>query len=182
MVKLIVPILLIGLCLVSDLYIYHRYISNTSMWRWLWWLPMLLLVCFFAKFLFFNQGFIAEYNTTNLFLLLMMLTCVPKILFSILSLIPKVGPYLGIAAAIGIVYIVKFELRGRIGRRRWPLKFLRIVYAVFLFRDFSEVKLYKSGGTVLEPLNHGKVFSSCLRVCTHPDEAPVCKVFHGFPG
>lgn len=110
MVKLIVPILLIGLCLVSDLYIYHRYISNTSMWRWLWWLPMLLLVCFFAKFLFFNQGFIAEYNTTNLFLLLMMLTCVPKILFSILSLIPKVGPYLGIAAAIGIVYIVIYGI------------------------------------------------------------------------
>ena len=108
MVKLFVPILLIGLCLLSDLYVYWRYISRatTSVWRHAWWVPLLVVVGFFVKFLFFNEGLVKEYNTTNLFLLVMVLVCVPKILFALLSLIPKVGIWLGLAVGISIIYIV----------------------------------------------------------------------------
>ena len=108
MVKLFVPILLIGLCLLSDLYVYWRYISRatTSVWRHAWWVPLLVVVGFFVKFLFFNEGLVKEYNTTNLFLLVMVLVCVPKILFALLSLIPKVGTWLGLAVGICIIYIV----------------------------------------------------------------------------
>lgn len=65
---------------------------------------------FFVKFLFFSEGLAKEYNTTNLFLLLMVLICIPKILFSICSLIPKVGIYLGFLVALGIVYIVVYGI------------------------------------------------------------------------
>ena len=71
---------------------------------------MVIVTCLFAKFLFFNQGFDKEYTATNIFLLVMVLTCIPKILFSIFSFIPKVGEYIGIAAALGIVYIVLYGI------------------------------------------------------------------------
>ena len=106
MVKLIIPILLIGLGLLSDIYLFHRYINTTSVWRWIWWLPMLVVIGFFIKFLFFNKGFAEEYTTTNIFLLVMVLICIPKMLFALFSLIPKVGPYIGLAAALGIIFIV----------------------------------------------------------------------------
>ncbi|MBQ9561511.1 MAG: metallophosphoesterase [Prevotella sp.] len=112
MVKLFIPILLIGLCFVSDLYLFLRYINSTttSLWKWTWWIPLVVLMGFFVKFLFFSEGLAKEYNTTNLFLLLMVLICIPKILFSICSLIPKVGIYLGFLVALGIVYIVVYGI------------------------------------------------------------------------
>lgn len=67
---------------------------------------MLVVIGFFIKFLFFNKGFAEEYTTTNIFLLVMVLICIPKMLFALFSLIPKVGPYIGLAAALGIIFIV----------------------------------------------------------------------------
>lgn len=76
------------------------------MWRWSWWLPITVVIGFLIKFMFFHKGLIAEYNTTNLFLLLLILICVPKMLFALFSFIPKVGTYLGIAVSAGIIWIV----------------------------------------------------------------------------
>lgn len=106
MVKLIVPILLIGFGLLSDAYIYHRYINNLSMWRWAWWVPILVVIGFFIKFLFFHRGFAEEYTTTNIFLLLMVLICIPKMLFALFSLIPRIGTYVGLTVALSIILIV----------------------------------------------------------------------------
>ena len=112
MVKLFIPILVIGLCLCSDLYIFMRYIKPLAQcWvKWLWWLPLAIVLALFAKFLFFNAGLEKEYTATNIFLLVMVLVCVPKILFSMFSLIPKVGTYIGLAVALGIVYIVVYGI------------------------------------------------------------------------
>lgn len=90
----------------SDLYIYHRYIDNTSIWRWLWWIPTVIIVGFLIKFCFFHRGLVEEYNTTNLFLLLLLLFCLPKILFTLFALIPKVGTTIGIIAAVSIISII----------------------------------------------------------------------------
>ena len=76
------------------------------MWRWCWWIPLTVVMGFFIKFLFFNEGLVKEYTTTNIFLLVMVLVCIPKILFSLFSFIPKVGEYIGLAVSIGIIYIV----------------------------------------------------------------------------
>lgn len=110
MVKLIIPILLISIGLLSDIYIYHRYINSLSVWRWTWWIPIAVVVGFFVKFLFFNRGLAAEYATTNIFLLIMVVVCLPKMLFALLSLIPKVGTYLGITVAAGIVLMVAWGI------------------------------------------------------------------------
>jgi predicted MPP superfamily phosphohydrolase len=123
MVKLFVPILVIGLCFCSDLYIFLRYIKpaalsshssfftrHSSFFKWLWWLPLVVVLALFAKFLFFNAGLEKEYTATNIFLLVMVLVCVPKILFSLFSLIPKVGTYVGLAVALLIVYIVVYGI------------------------------------------------------------------------
>lgn len=76
------------------------------MWRWSWWIPMAVVIGFFVKFAFFHKGLIAEYSNTNIFLLVLCLVCIPKMLFSLLSLIPKVGTYAGIAVAAGMVYMI----------------------------------------------------------------------------
>ena len=112
MVKLFIPILVIGLCLCSDLYIFMRYIKPLApCWaKWLWWLPLAIVLALFAKFLFFNAGLEKEYTATNIFLLVMVLFCIPKILFSILSFIPKVGEYLGIAVALAVIYIILYGI------------------------------------------------------------------------
>ena len=119
MVKLFIPILLIGLCLISDLYIFFRYICHqlstvnsplSSILKCAWWLPLLIVIALFIKFLCFNQGLDKEYSATNLFLLVMVLVCVPKILFSLFSLIPKVGVWLGLVVALLIVYIVIYGI------------------------------------------------------------------------
>ena len=112
MVKLFIPLLLIGLCIFSDLYIFLRYISPklSTLLKYAWWLPLLILLVMLTKFLFFNEGLEHEYNRTNIFLLLMGLFCIPKILFSILSFIPKVGEYLGIAAALAVIYIILYGI------------------------------------------------------------------------
>ena len=112
MVKLFIPLLLIGLCIFSDLYIFLRYISPkpSTILKYAWWLPLLILLVMLTKFLFFNEGLEHEYNRTNIFLLLMGLFCIPKILFSILSFIPKVGEYLGIAAALAVIYIILYGI------------------------------------------------------------------------
>lgn len=110
MVKLIIPILIISLGFLSDAYIFHRYINFTSMWRWIWWIPFTVIVGFFIKFLFFNRGFAEEYTTTNIFLLLMVLLCIPKMLFALFSLIPHIGTYIGLTVAAGIIYIVIYGI------------------------------------------------------------------------
>ena len=119
MVKLFVPILLIGLCFISDLFIYIRYICHhlstvnnplSAILKCAWWLPLLIVIAFFIKFLCFNQGFDKEYNTTNIFLLVMILICVPKILFSLFSLIPKIGVWLGLVVALLIIYMVIYGI------------------------------------------------------------------------
>ena len=106
MVRLFVPIIVISLAFLSDAYIFHRYINTTSMWRWTWWAPLTIVIGFFIKFLFFNKGLVEEYATTNIFLLLMVLVCVPKLLFSLFSFIPKVGTYIGMFVAVGIIGII----------------------------------------------------------------------------
>lgn len=57
------------------------------------------------KFVFFHKGLTEEYTTTNLFLLLLVMVCLPKILFTLLSLIPKIGTYIGIALALCLVFV-----------------------------------------------------------------------------
>jgi len=106
MVKLLVPIILISLGLLSDVYIYHRYINTMSMWRWIWWIPIVVVIGFFIKFLFFSNGLAAEYATTNIFLLIMVLVCIPKMLFALFSLIPRIGTYIGLIVAVSIIFIV----------------------------------------------------------------------------
>lgn len=106
MVRLFIPITLISLAVLSDAYIFHRYIHTSSMWRWIWWMPLLFVCCFFIYFLFFGRGWAEDYKITNIFLLLMTAVCVPKIIFSIFSLIPKIGTYVGLAFAIGIIWII----------------------------------------------------------------------------
>lgn len=76
------------------------------MWRWIWWFPLIVVMGFFVKFLFFNNGLVAEYSTTNIFLLLLGIVCIPKMLFALFSLIPKVGTYLGAIAAMLVVYMI----------------------------------------------------------------------------
>ena len=110
MVKLIIPILIISLGFLSDAYIFHRYINFTSMWRWIWWISFTVIVGFFIKFLFFYRGFAEEYTTTNIFLLLMVLLCIPKMLFALFSLIPHIGTYIGLTVAAGIIYIVIYGI------------------------------------------------------------------------
>lgn len=110
MVKLIVPILLIALGLISDAYIFHRYIGSSSMWRWAWWLPMAIVIGFFLKFIFFSRGLAADYPVTNIFLLVLVLFMVPKMLFALFSLIPKIGTHLGLFLALGVVYIVLYGI------------------------------------------------------------------------
>ena len=107
MVKLFIPLLLIGLCIFSDLYISPKL---STLLKYAWWLPLLILLVMLTKFLFFNEGLEHEYNRTNIFLLLMGLFCIPKILFSILSFIPKVGEYLGIAVALAVIYIILYGI------------------------------------------------------------------------
>lgn len=106
MVKLIFPILLISLGILSDYHIFHRYINIVSMWRWIWWLPTAVVIGFALYFILFGRGMIQEYNTVNIFLLLIGLFCIPKMVFSVLSFIPKIGEWLGIAGAVGIVWII----------------------------------------------------------------------------
>lgn len=76
------------------------------MWRWVWWCPTVAILCFVLYFILFGKGFGYETNTINVFLLLLGLFCIPKIIFSILSFIPKVGTGIGIVLAAAIVGIV----------------------------------------------------------------------------
>lgn len=71
---------------------------------------MAVVIGFFIKLLFFNQGLEEEYTFTNIFLLLLGVICIPKMLFALFSLIPKIGVWLGGAAGISIVYIVLYGI------------------------------------------------------------------------
>lgn len=110
MVKAFIPILLISLGILSDLYIFHRYINFQSMWRWIWWFPAIGILCFALYFVFFGKGFGVEYNSINIFLLLIGICCIPKIIFAIFAPLPKVGTWLGIIAALGIIYIILYGI------------------------------------------------------------------------
>lgn len=106
MVRLFIPLLLITFGVLSDCYIFHRYINFQSVWRWIWWLPMVAIVAFIIYFALFGKGVAEEYNSVNVFLLLLGLTCIPKMVFCLFAFIPKVGPWIGLAGAVGIVWII----------------------------------------------------------------------------
>lgn len=111
MVKLFIPLTLIALTFISDYYIFHRYLQSvSSMWKWTWWIPIAMVVAFLVKFVFFHNGLVAEYNTTNFFLLLLGIFCIPKMLFAAFAPIPKAGPYIGAALAIGVIYIILYGI------------------------------------------------------------------------
>lgn len=106
MVKLFIPIILISLGLMSDIYIFHRYICFNTMWRWIWWLPTVAIFGFIFYFMFLGKGMSEEYDTVNLFLLLLGVFCIPKFLFALFSIIPKVGVWLGMFSALSVIFIV----------------------------------------------------------------------------
>ncbi len=106
MVKLIFPILLISFGILSDCIIFHRHINFQSMWRWFWWLPTAVIICFVLYFYFFGRGVAQEYTTVNIFLLLLGIFCIPKMLFVLFSCVPRIGVWLGLTAAIGIVMVI----------------------------------------------------------------------------
>ncbi len=106
MVRLFIPITLIALGIISDVYIYNSFIHTTSTWRWLWWLPMLVIFLFVAYFVCFGQGMVEEYVATEIFLLLLGLFVIPKMLFALFAWIPKLGVYVGGLMAFGVVFIV----------------------------------------------------------------------------
>ncbi len=114
MVRLFIPITLFALGILSDAYIYHRYIAayTASVWRWFWWIPTLSLLLLAVYFIFFYRGLEAEYTTTNIFLLLLALFFIPKILFTPLSFIPYCGKAMGLAVAAGIWGIVLWGITG----------------------------------------------------------------------
>lgn len=114
MVRLFIPITLFALGILSDAYIYHRYIAayTASVWRWFWWIPTLSLLIMAVYFIFFYRGLEAEYTTTNIFLLLLALFFIPKILFTPLSFIPYCGKAVGLAVAAGIWGIVLWGITG----------------------------------------------------------------------
>jgi len=106
MVRLFIPILLISLGVMSDIYIYRRYVDNVSMWRWLWWIPTVAVFGFVFYFILFGKGMAQEYDSVNVFLLLVGIFCLPKFIFALLSFLPKVGVWLGLAGAVGIIGII----------------------------------------------------------------------------
>lgn len=106
MVKLFIPITLISLTLLSDIYIFHRYINTSLIWRWMWWVPIGIVIAFFFYFIFFGRGWAEDYGVMNVFLLLMSLVCIPKIIFTIFSFIPKIGTHIGITLALCIIGII----------------------------------------------------------------------------
>lgn len=106
MVRLFIPVILISLGVMSDIYIFHRYINFTSMWRWLWWVPTVAVFGFIFYFILFGKGMSQEYNSVNIFLLLVGIFCIPKFVFAVLSTIPKIGVWSGLAGALGIVGII----------------------------------------------------------------------------
>lgn len=106
MVKLFIPILLIIFGLLSDYYIFHRYINTPSVWRWIWWFPAIVICGFILYFIFFGKGVGQEYNSVNVFLLLLGLFCLPKMLFTLFSFIPKIGEWIGLIAAVGVVWMI----------------------------------------------------------------------------
>lgn len=110
MVKIFIPLTLIALALLCDFHLFNKYVRVESVWRWAWWLPSAVVIGFIVKFMFFHHGLVAEYSTTNIFLLLMLLFCVPKMLYAAFSFIPKVGPYIGGTLAIGVVYIIIYGI------------------------------------------------------------------------
>ncbi len=114
MVRLFIPITLFALGILSDAYIYHRYIAayTASVWRWFWWIPTLSLLLLAVYFIFFYRGLEAEYTTTNIFLLLLALFFIPKILFTPLSFIPYCGKAMGLTVAAGIWGIVLWGITG----------------------------------------------------------------------
>ncbi len=125
MVKLFIPIILIAVGVMSDIYIFHRYIGfNNTVWRWLWWLPTVAIFAFVFYFIFFGKGMMAEYNSVNIFLLLVGLFCIPKFVFALLSAIPKVGTWMGLFSAAFIIFIVLWGITVGFSQ----LRVRRIVY------------------------------------------------------
>lgn len=125
MVKTFIPVLLISLGILSDLYIFHRYIGSQSVWRWIWWIPTSVILFFALYFLLFGKGVGQEYTSVNVFLLLISLFCIPKMLFAILSLIPKVGVWIGAAVASCVVCMILWGITYGFSQ----LKVREVVYA-----------------------------------------------------
>ncbi|MCI6503333.1 MAG: hypothetical protein MSA13_01765, partial [Prevotella sp.] len=125
MVKIFIPVLLISLGILSDLYIFHRYIGSQSVWRWIWWIPTSVILFFALYFLMFGKGVGQEYTSVNVFLLLIVLFCIPKMLFAVLSLIPKVGVWIGVAVASCVVCMILWGITWGFSQ----LKVREVVYA-----------------------------------------------------
>lgn len=124
MVRLFIPVILISLGVMSDIYIFHRYINFTSMWRWIWWIPTVAVFGFIFYFILFGKGMSQEYDSVNIFLLLVGIFCIPKFVFALLSAIPKIGVWAGLATALGIVGMILWGIT--IGFTQ--LRVRRIVY------------------------------------------------------
>lgn len=95
------------------------------MWRWIWWLPTVIVICFAFYFIVFGKGIGYEYNTVNIFLLLLGLCCITKIVFSLLSFVPKFGTWLGLVGSVLVVWIILWGIT--IGFSR--LRIRNVVYA-----------------------------------------------------
>lgn len=95
------------------------------MWRWIWWLPTIAILCFALYFILFGKGFGYENNTINTFLLLLGLFCITKIVFSVLSFIPTIGTWVGIIGVAVIVWIILWGIT--IGF--YQIRIRQIVYA-----------------------------------------------------
>lgn len=106
MVRLYIPILLIAFCAISNIYLIRRFIPSDSICKWLIWIPLAVVCGFFVNFLCFNEGMDKEVGETLLFLLVMLVVCVPTMLFTLFSLIPKVGIYIGAAVSVCILGMI----------------------------------------------------------------------------
>lgn len=138
MVRLFIPVILIALGVMSDIYIFHRYINSESVWRWIWWLPTVAVFGFIFYFILFGKGMSEEYDAVNLFLLLLGLFCLPKFIFVLFSVIPKVGNWLGVVGALGIVGIVLWGIT--VGFNQ--LRVRRVVYeSASVPREFDGYKI-----------------------------------------
>ncbi len=106
MVRPFIPILLIAFGLASDFFIYHRYHISSTPLRFLWWIPLALIMAMVVYFFLFGQGMEKEYVQTEIFLLMLGLFVLPKMIFTLVAWIPRIGLYIGSFLAAAIVFII----------------------------------------------------------------------------
>ncbi len=140
------------------------------MWRWIWWFPTVIVISFAFYFIAFGKGIGYEYNTINIFLLLLGLCCITKIVFSLLSFVPKFGTWLGLIGSGLIVWIIFWGIT--IGFSR--IRIRNIVYASpdvpEAFDGYRIVQISDiHAGTFIGPYNQllGKIIDTINPL--HPD-------------